>query len=462
MKYSFLFIVSLIFITTCSFAQENVMWLRYPAISPDGAKIAFCYKGKIYVVPSSGGIARPLTMGGDSYERTPVWSHDGKHIAFASDRYGNFDVFVMPAEGGEALRLTYSSEFEIPSCFSNDDKSVIFSAHRQDLVTDMEFPMSMMGELYAVPVSGGHVNQILPTPALRASFNSKGDKLIYQDIKGYENQMRKHHQSSVTRDIWLYNFTDKKYTQLTTFKGEDLEPVFAHNDSDFFYVSEASGSLNIVKSSLFDPTKIETLTHFTKNPVRFLSNSKQNELCFTYDGEIYTLQQGSEPKKVPIEIKEDGLSGIIKTIPVGSGFTEAKLSPNGKEFAFIYRGEVFVSNIEGTIVKRITNTPWQERSVSFSPDGKSLVFAAEKNNHWSIYSLKLKRKEEPYFFASTVLEEDTVVSTPEEAFQPAYSPDGKEIAYLENRDVLKVINLATKKTRTILTADKNYSYADGD
>jgi C-terminal processing protease CtpA/Prc/Tol biopolymer transport system component len=118
--------------------------------------------------------------------------------------------------------------------------------------------------------------------------------------------------------------------------------------------------------------------------------------------------------------------------------------------------------VEGGVTKRITNTPWQERSVSFSPDGRSLVFAAEKDNNWNIYTISINRKEEPYFYASTVLKEETVVATPAEEFQPAFSPDGKEIAYLENRVTLKVMNLASKQSRTILAADKNYSYADGD
>src|SRR6202008_3952480 len=98
----------LLFGVTLSVAQENPLWLRYPAISPDGQVILFEYKGDIYTVASAGGTALPLTLN-ESYEFAPVWSHDGKSIAFASDRYGNFDVFVMPAGGGDAKRLTFHS-----------------------------------------------------------------------------------------------------------------------------------------------------------------------------------------------------------------------------------------------------------------------------------------------------------------------------------------------------------------
>ncbi len=456
-----LFTASLMLLALGVFAQDNPLWLRYTSISPDGKTILFTYKGDIYSVSSAGGTATALTMS-ETYEYNPVWSHDGKSIAFASDRYGNFDVFVMPATGGEAKRLTYHSSAEVPSCFTADDKAILFSAARQDLATNAQFPVSVMPELYSVPVTGGKVSQILSIPAINATLSSDGSKLIYHDQKGYEDNWRKHHTSSITRDIWEYDFNSKKYTQLTQFKGEDRNPVFDANDNDYYYLSEQPSSFNIYKSSLTDPSKSIAITHFTKHPVRFLSRANNNTLCFSFNGEVYTLQPGGEPQKVKITIAADGRNGIDKIIPVNEGFSEAKLSPNGKEFAYVYRSEIFVSSVEGGITKRITNTPWQERSVSFSPDGRTLVFAAEKDKSWNIYTVSISRKEEPYFYASTVLKEETVVATPAEEFQPSFSPDGKEVAYLENRATLKVINLASKKSRTIMPADKNYSYADGD
>src|SRR4029078_177877 len=139
-----------------------------------------------------------------------------------------------------------------------------------------------------------------------------------------------------------------------------------------------------------------------------------------------------------VRLGADGRNAIEKILPVSGGMTEAQLAPNGKEFAFVFRGEIFVSSLDGKMVKRITNTPWQERSVSFSPDSRTLVYAAEKDNNWNIYTTAISRKEEAYFCVSTVLTEEPVVATPAEEFQPAFSPDGKSIAYLENRNTLKV------------------------
>ena len=225
-------------------AQDKPLWLRYPAISPDGQTILFCYKGDIYKVPAAGGQAVPLTIG-EAYDYAPVWSHDGKSIAFASDRFGNFDVFVMPAAGGEAKRLTYHSAADIPSGFTADDKRILFTSTRQDSASNAQFPMGAFPELYSVPVNGGEAALVLTQPAISATVNPAGDKIIYHDQKGYESDWRKHHTSSVTRDIWVYDLKTKKNTQLTTFKGEDRNPVFDGNGDDYYYLSEQSGSFNV-------------------------------------------------------------------------------------------------------------------------------------------------------------------------------------------------------------------------
>ncbi len=440
---------------------DDPLWLRYPAISPDGQTILFCYQGDIYKVPASGGQALPLTIS-EAYDYSPVWSHDGQTIAFASDRTGNFDVFVMPASGGEAARLTWFSGGDIPTSFAADDKSILFASARQDVATNAQFPMGLFSELYSVPVTGGEASLVLTQPAIAATVDRAGSKIIYHDQKGYESDWRKHHQSSVARDIWVYDLKTKKYAKLTSFAGEDRNPVFEADGDGFFYLSEQNGSFNVFKSSLSNPASATAVTAFTRNPVRFLSRSDAGVLCFGYDGEIYTKTGAEAPKKVAIRVAQDGRATIERAVPISGGITEAKLAPSGKEFAYVFRGEIFVGSVEGGVTKRITNTPGQERMVDFSPDGRTLVYAAERDNNWNIYTTTIVRKEEPYFYASTILKEEPVVATEAEEFQPAYSPDGKEIAYLENRVVLKVANLAGREMRTILPAEHNYSYADGD
>ncbi|MCB0609523.1 MAG: PD40 domain-containing protein [Lewinella sp.] len=448
-------------ITAIAGGQDAPLWLRYPAISPDGKTIVFSYEGDLYKVDAAGGDAIVLTLH-EAHDFMPVWSHDGKSIAFASDRYGNFDIFVMPATGGAATRLTYHSSSEYPSDFTPGDDAVLYSSSQLDAASNMQFPLGALPELYRISVKGGMPHQVLTTPAQDARYNADGSVLVFHDRKGYEDEFRKHHTSSITRDVWKYDFKAGTYTQLTSFAGEDRNPVFAPDQQHLYYLSEEKGSFNVFKMDLADPAHNTQVTFLDKNPVRYLTASKDGLLCFSYDGELYTVREGETPKKVAVRIAGDNRYNPEKILPVNGDVTEMTLSPNGKEIGFIFRGEVFAASVKEGTTRRITNTPEQERSVSFSPDGRSLLYASERGGSWDLYRTALTRDEEKYFFNSTLLKEEALLSTPAEEFQPSWSPDGKEVAFLEERTTLKVLNLATKKVREILGGDKNYSYSDGD
>jgi len=284
--------------------------------------------------------------------------------------------------------------------------------------------------------------------------------LYYQDQKGYEDDLRKHHTSSVTRDIWVYDATAKTHRQLTSFAGEDLCPVFAGDANVLHYLSEQGGTMNVYAMDL-TTQKSSAITSLTTHPVRHLSGANNGTLCFTHHGVVMTMAKGQSPKAVDIKLASGIWSGAREVLPV-QGASEVAVAPNGKEIAFVFRGEVFVASVQEGTTKRITNTPEQERSVSFSPDGKSILYAGERNGSWNIYRSYIERADETYFFLSTVIREETMISGPEETFQPAYSPDGKEIAFLESRTALKVFNIASKTVREIVPASANYSYSDGD
>jgi Tol biopolymer transport system component/C-terminal processing protease CtpA/Prc len=451
----------LLFFSLLVHAAEPVRWLRYPSISPDGKTIVFSYKGDLYKVSSTGGEAEALTLS-EGHDFMPVWSPDGKRIAFASDRYGNYDVFVMNATGGAATRLTLHSSNDYPYRFSPDGKNIYFSSTRVDDVRYTQFPYGRLGEWYSVPVSGGRESQFLSIAAEDIDVDAKANRFLFHDKKGYEDPWRKHHTSSVARDIWMYDATTGKFTRLTNFAGEDRNPVWTQDGQSYWYLSEQSGSFNVWKNSVNMGSAPVQITRFDKNPVRFLSASDDDKLCFSYNGDIFVMESGKSPSRLEISILTDERYNPVRTETFSSGVTEMQVSPSGKEVVFVIRGEVFVTSVEGGTTRRITNTPGQERSVSFGPDGRSILYAAERDKKWGIYRTLLERSEEKYFFQSTLLKEETLVKGKSESFQPEYSPDGEEVAFLENRTGVSVLNIKSGKIRNILPENRAYSYSDGD
>jgi tricorn protease len=442
-------------------AQDVPKWLRYPSISPDGSTIAFTYKGDLYAVPTSGGKATQLTFH-EAHDFMPVWSQDGNKIAFASDRYGNFDVFVMDKDGGAATRLTYHSNNEQPYSFSADGTKVIFGGLRQDLAEHRQYPSASQPELYAVPVSGGRVDQVWTIPAEDVKISADGSKIIYHDKKGGENEWRKKHQSAITRDIWIYDVATQSHKMLTSFAGEDRNPVFA-GENAIYYLSEETGSFNVHKLDINNPSQKQALTQFKDFPVRFLSIAQNGTMAFSYDGELYTFKEGAKPSKVEVSIKTQAISNPDQYISINGGVREMSVSPDGKEIAFVARGEVFVTSVDGAMTKRITDTPFQERFVKFSPDGKSLVYARETDGKWQIFRTKrVREKEEPFFYASTLLKEEVLVNSNQDCYQPILSPDGNKLAYIEGRRTLKVMDLDTKATVTLMTPEQLMHMGDGD
>ncbi len=446
--------------TTSAQDAAEPLWNRYPAISPDGTQIAFTYKGDLYLVPSAGGTARALTSH-EAHDYMPVWSPDGRSIAFASDRYGNFDLFIVGVEGGEPRRLTFHSTQESPYSFTADGSAILFGAARMDTPDNRAFPTAYMPELYRVPVAGGRVTQVLTTPAEDVQVSRNGRYLLYHDKKGQENAWRKHHTSSVTRDIWMYDTQAETHRRITTSTAEDRTPIFTDNDQAFFYLSEASGSFNVHKMAIGGGPS-QQLTQFRARPVRFLTMARTGVLSFSYDGALYTLAQGGQPRRVPVTIAADSKTTNERVVPVTGGASDLAVAPSGKEVAFIARGDVFVTSVDGGVTKQITNTPELERSPVFSPDGQALVYASERGGRWRILEARKSRDEELHFYASTVIRETPLVENDHENYQPSFSPDGTQLAYVEDRMTLKVLDLASAQARTLLTEQHLFSMRDHD
>lgn len=460
-KVLFALSVLLFAVLSNSATAQTPLWMRHASISPDGTEILFTYKGDIYKVPSQGGRAIQLTTT-DSFESNPVWSPDGSQIAFSSDRKGGSDVYIMSSSGGTARQLTFNSANEIPTTFTPDGKNVYFIAAIQDPASSALFPSARLTELYQVPVTGGKTKRVLATPAQEVNFEPGGKFFLYQDRKGMEDAMRKHHTSSVTRDIWRYDIATGKHTNLTSRAGEDRCPRLSPDGKKIYFLSERNGgSFNVWEMPIDNPSQAKAVTSFKTHPVRFLSVAKNGTLCFTFNGEIYTQKPGGNSTKVPITLIHDDVEQV-KKLTFSKGATGATVSPDGKQVAFVVRGDVFVTSVDYSTTKQISSTPQAEAHVTWNKDNRTLAYATERNGNWQLVKATIARDDDPNFPNATVIKEEILLpSSSIERSMPQFSPDGDELAFIEDRSKLKVLNLSSGKVREITDGSTWYETNGG-
>ena len=442
-------------------AASGKQWMRYPSISPDGKTIAFGYRGDIWLVDRDGGRARLLTSHA-GHERSPIWSPDGKTIAYAGDRNGNYDIFVVPIDGGPAQRVTHHSAQDIPFSFTPDGERILFASRRLDSA-DAAIGTLRMAELYSIPVTGGRPRQEMTTQAEYASYNGDQSQLLFHDYKGIEDRWRKHHTSSVTRDIMLRDAKTGKQTRLTPFEGEDRNPVWSSDGKWIYYLSEEDvDNFNVWEMNPADPAKRRRLTSHQDHPVRFLSAADDGTLAYGYNGGIWVKPKGEESTEIDIEASIGDRNNDNRREVRSNGVSNYAVSPNEKEVAVIVRGEVFVTDVEFGTTKRITATPQQERTVTWGEDGRTLYYDSERGGSWNLYKSSIAREDDESFADAVIVTEEPLLVSDDETFQPLVSPDGKKLAYLKNRDEIMVMDLESKKSSSVIPRRKNHSYADGD
>ncbi len=439
---------------TAASGADTPLWLRNTAISPDGSTVVFTYKGDIYTVPFAGGAATRLTTAAE-YDGDPFFSPDGNRIAFTSYRNGSADVFVVAATGGTPMRLTTHSGNERVRGWLNDS-TVIFSADLMPSRHDLNGPFFV--QTYTVPVrTGARPRQLVSLAMPALSVNANGD-IIFENKKSYENVWRKHEQSAGTPDIYM--LSGDTFTLLQTGATAMRNPVWT-GDSTYAFTSEHEGTLNVY-SGRVGSSATERLTSFATHPVRSLSATPDGRrMVMSYDGEIYTLVPGGEPQKLPVSIATDDYDADHVRRYVSGGADNMAVSNDGKEVAFTLRGDIYVTSTKYETTRRVTDTPGQERCMDFAPGGRALVYDAERDGLWKLYIARIPGGDRGFAYA-TRIDEELLYSSDKPAQQPEFSPDGKKVAFLEDRTALRVIDLDTKEVTTALDGRFNYSYADGD
>lgn len=420
---------------------------RHPAPSPDGSRIAFSWQGDLWLLPIEGGEARRLTAHAAT-ERYPVWSRDGSMLAFASDRYGNLDVFVMPVDGSAPpQRITHTSVSDIPFDFTPDGTAVLFSSRRASSVR-------FMPELFTVPVAGGTPSLAQEAAGRSGVYSPDGETVAF--VRGGSRPTRRGYRGSGNRDLWAR--TSGGFRRLTDFGGDDDAPSWIA-DRSLVFLSARSGRKNVFRLDL-DTGEATQLTFHEGSDVRLPRASANGSIvAYEFEDGIWTVSPtaSKDPQRLHIEVPPDLVVNPVVRHADHSDAEDLAVSSDGKLAAFVVHGDVFVTEITSKedqeiaepITVRVTATQEREQEPRFSPDGASLAFASASAGSLDLYSARPADPDvgwlESFEFPVTRL---TDLAGDERS--PRFSPDGTRIAFIANRGDLLVADTDGGDQRVLL------------
>lgn len=411
-------------------AQSNQSYLTEPAISPDRREIAFVSGGDIWSVSSSGGTAQ-LLVSHPATEARPLFSPDGKKLAFTSNRTGGGDVYILNFETNDLQRLTFDSAPESLDAWSRSGEWIYFSSNATDIAG--------MNDIFRVRASGGTP---LPVSADRYT-NEFGAALAPDDTlaftaRGISNSQwwrngRSHIDES---EIWLKK--DAAYEKITDAGAKQLWTMWSADGSRIYFVSDRSGAQNVWTLPLKGQAK--QLTNFTDGRVLWANISADGkQIVFERDFQIWQMDTGGgKPSRIPITLRGTAANPLAERVNLSTQIREFAVSPDGKKVALAARGEIFAAlSKEANEAVRITDTPAPESLVGWSPDSRKLVYDSERDGVMSVYQ---------YDFAA---EAETRLTRNGSDALPVYSPDGKYIAFIRNGRALFVYDVNTRQEREL-------------
>ncbi|MCD6454629.1 MAG: PD40 domain-containing protein [Candidatus Aminicenantes bacterium] len=406
--------------------------LRFPALSPDGRNLAFSYQGDIWVYSLKNKTLKHLTDH-EAFEGWPVFSPDGKFIAFSSKRYGNFDVFVIPVEGGIPKRLTFHTSDDIVNSWTPDGKFIVFHSSRENQVS-----------LYKISINGGTPDRIFPGFWAIPNFGKispDGKRIIFNNSwESFRFWWRKGYKGSFNSDIILYNLETKKFKQLTNYEGNDMYQNWAPDGRSIYFVSDRDfNTQNIFKLDL-NSGKTTRLTSFKKGALRWLTSAYSVDvLAFEHAHRLWILDlRENKPKPVRLKIRADLKENLEKWVTL-KNVEQFSVSPDRKKLAIVSRGNIFVCDTDGKYLERVTDNPWRESQPVWDKDSKHIFFVSDKMGNSDIFRID----------ASSPKKWEKIATTPEEERMPAISPDGKYLAYIRGKKDLVVYNIQTGNSKTI-------------
>ncbi len=434
-------ILCLAFFTFQLHAQSPIM---QPTISPDGKSLAFSFQGDIWVSDISGYNPRRLTIH-EAYESNPLWSGDGKHIVFSSDRFGNDDLFKTAINGGTPERLTYHSASDSPySITPNGD--ILFTTSRNYKQVERE------AEIYVLEQNTATEKRFLDALGFDPISSPDGNKIAF--VRGTCRIAREAYNGPANRDIWVFNKTSGDFTQITKHGTNDFNPYWLSND-EIIFISGRNNRYNIHQADL--DGKISQLTNQDDFGIINFSLSLQSKtIAFQTAKQSYTLDINTKAvKPININISSDYRFDPVVKESMRNSVDEFTVSPNAKFIAYINRGELFVTRNDKEDSKsvRLTDGPARESNPVWLNDSV-LLFISDRERQKDLFAIHSTDKEESDLFYSFKKETKRITKTKDDESNPVISPDGKKLAVEIGRGGLKVFdineNAKLSKAKTLL------------
>lgn len=424
---------------------EEARLLRFPATN--GSDIVFSYAGDLYKVSVRGGEAKRLTSH-VGYEMFPHFSPDGKTIAFTGQYDGNTEVYTIPADGGEPLRVTYTATNQRDDVGDRMGPNNIVTAWTADgakIVYRNRIGSGFGGKLYTVAKEGG-LSEVIPLPEGGfCSFSPDGKRLAYNRVMR-EFRTWKYYRGGMADDVWIYDAGKKTVENITNNRAQDIFPMWVGDE--IYFLSDRDRTMNLF---VYD-TKTKTtskVTDFTEYDIKFPSTNGQL-IVFENAGYIYRFDPATKKaEKVNITLTSDHLYARSEIKDGGRYMRGASLSPDGKRVVVTARGEIFNLPVEKGVTKNIVRTPGaHERSATWSPDGKHIAYISDATGETELYMQPAEGGEAVQLTKNN----DTYIRNFE------WSPDSKSIVYTDRKNRINLLNVATKQVIEVLRDPKKEPY----
>ncbi|MEX0691415.1 MAG: S41 family peptidase [Gemmatimonadales bacterium] len=407
-------------------AQDPVRGARHPALSPDGQTLAFSWRGDLWKVPAGGGAATRLTVHpGD--DRAPQWSPDGRWIAFSGNRDGNYDVFVIAADGGGTRQLTFHSAADLVTSWTPDGRHVLFTSAR-----DFD-----RGVLWSVPVAGGTERKLTRGQVSSASLTPDGTTLLVA-TGAAGGWWRKGYRGSNNWAIWSRPVARQGgATQLTTFTGRNGWPQYSADGRTIYFLSDSTGTTQLWRMAA-DGSGKQAMTRLPEDGAGFLAVARNAPLAaFEFLADLWTVSlTAGEPRRVAVTASTDEQFNRVSRQVMSDNASALEVSVDGRDVAFVVRGELFAMPARNGAgpAENLTQTAGREQMVSWSPDGRALMYVSDRSGNEDLWLVRSADSAEPRLSRTLRTTHTQLTREPTRELNPMWSPDGRQIAFIRQGD----------------------------